>query len=184
MRDIVEQLERSIDSGNYYLSLFMALALPDIAGALDSDDGLASKVKYIDWYERWGRPRFMDVLRDSLPEHAKEHISDMENPLDGESCYLFRCSMLHQGKTVHPKNKYSRIIFIEPGSTTNVAHYGIMNDALCIDLPSFCREMILGVRMWLDAVENTDKYLKNYKDFVQRHPGGLKPFIVGVPVIG
>jgi hypothetical protein len=184
MRLLLDQLEQSLNSGNYYLSLFTALTLPDIAGALDSDTGLAAGAKYKAWYEKWGRPRFMDTVLASVPEHARGYITEMENPLDGEACYLFRCSLLHQGRTVHPKSQYSRIIFIEPGSTSNVVHYGVMNDALCIDLASFCKEMILGVRMWLGEVESTVQYQKNYTDFVKRHPTGLSPYIAGVPVIG
>jgi hypothetical protein len=184
MRLLLEQLENSINSGNYYLSLFTALTLPDIAGALDSNDGLANGAKYKAWYEKWGRPRIMDTVLASAPEHARPYITNIENPLDGEACYLFRCSLLHQGKTVHPKSQYSRIIFIEPGTTSNVIHYGVMNDALCIDLACFCKEMILGVRMWLDEVEGTDQYQKNYANFVKRHPMGMPPYIVGVPVVG
>lgn len=57
-------------------------------------------------------------------------------------------------------------------------------DALCIDLLSFCRELIAGVRAWLSQVENTDLFKVNYEKFVRRHPDGLYPYIGGVPVIG
>ena len=184
MRLLVEQLEHSLESGNYYLSLFTALTLPDIAGAMNSENGLATGAKYKAWYEEWVRPRFWDILKESLPEHAKKHLTKMENPLDGEACYLFRCSLLHQGRTVHPKNKYSRIIFVEPGTTSNTFHYNITNDALNIDLSNFCKEMILGVRMWLNSVEGTELYKKNYENFVKRHDNGLSPYIFGVPVVG
>lgn len=184
MRLLLEQLEQSLCSQSYYMSLFTALSLPDIAGALCSEDGFASGAKYKAWYEAWVRPRFMETVLESVPEHAREFISDMENPLDGESCYLFRCSLLHQGRMEHPKSQFSRIIFIEPGATSNVVHYGIMNDALCIDLDSFCKEVIRGVRLWLDTAESTELYQKNYSKFVKRHPTGLSPFIGGVAVIG
>jgi len=184
MNLLLEQLESSLESKNYYISLFTVLTLPDIAGAMDSENGLSTGAKYKQWFETWVRPRFIDLLLETVPENAKEHISKMENPLDGEACYLFRCSLLHQGKTVHPKNKYSRIIFIEPGATGNTIHYSIMNDALCIDLISFCKEMIMGVRLWLKEVENSELYIQNYKDFVKRHPIGLSPYIAGVPVVG
>ncbi|HAS8570152.1 TPA: hypothetical protein I7778_20775 [Vibrio vulnificus] len=184
MELLVQQLENSLDSGNYYLSLFTALTLPDIAGAMDSDNGLATGAKYKAWYDKWARPRFYEMLVGSLPEHVREHMSEMDNPFDGEACYLFRCSLLHQGRTVHPKNKYSRIIFVEPGATTTTFHYNIMNDALNIDLVLFCREIIAGVRLWLSEVKDTENYQKNYENFVKRHEGGLSPFIVGVPVVG
>ena len=40
------------------------------------------------------------------------------------------------------------------------------------------------IKEWLKEVENTDLYKKNYSKFMMRHPEGLKPYIVGVPVIG
>jgi hypothetical protein len=184
VRTLIDQLEKSLASGQYFLSLFTALTLPDIAGALDAEDGMASGARYAAWYEKWARPRFREAVIASLRPDVRQYIGDLQNPLDGDACYRFRCSLLHQGTTQHPKSPFSRIIFIEPGSTTNVVHYGVVNDALCIDLPSFCREVIAGVRLWLDGVEGAELFKTNYGKFVRRHDGGLKPYIVGVPVVG
>jgi len=184
MRALIEQVESSLDSGLYYLSLFGALAIPDIAGALSSEDGEASGKKYAEWYEVWIRPRFLEVVRASLPENTRQYMKDTENPLSGTMCYLFRCSLLHQGSSQHQKSQYSRIIFIEPGVTTNVVHYGRLNDALCIDLKLFCREVTSGARLWLQDVEQTQHYQQNYERFARRHANGLAPYIVGVPIVG
>ena len=118
-----------------------------------------------------------------MPEHALPYIKDIENPLTGDACYRFRCSLLHQDSSQHSKSPFSRIIFIEPGATTNVIHYGQMTDALCIDLNLFCREIIAGARLWLQAVEYIEQYMKNYEKFVRRHPKGLRPYIAWVPVL-
>lgn len=184
MRTLISQIENSVGSGAYYLSLFGALAIPDIAGALNSEDGGASGTKYAEWYEQWVRPRFAEVVRASVPEHARPYIKDVESPLTGDACYRFRCSLLHQGSSQHPKSPYSRIIFIEPGTTTTVVHYGQLNDALCIDLNLFCREVTSGARLWLHAAEKTGVYQQNYERFARRHAGGIAPYIGGVPVIG
>ena len=184
MRTLIEQVERSMQPGLYYLSLFGALAIPDIAGALDSDDGQANGERYKAWYEEWVRPRFRGKLLEKMPPEVRQYISGLQNPLTGEACYLFRCSLLHQGSSQHPKSPFSRIIFIEPGTTSNVVHYGVLNDALCIDLNCFCIEVLSGARMWLDKVEKTERYKSNYDMFARRHSEGLKPYIVGVPVVG
>lgn len=184
MRTLVEQVERSLQPGLYYLSLFGSLAIPDIAGALDSDDGQASGERYKAWYEEWARPRFREKVLERIPPEARRYIGELENPLTGDACYRFRCSLLHQGSSQHPKSPFSRIIFIEPGTTSNVVHYGVLNDALCIDLNSFCIEMISGAKLWLEKVEKTERYQANYANFARRHPEGLKPYIAGVPVVG
>jgi hypothetical protein len=184
MRSLIDQIEASLGSHLYYLSLIGTLAVPDIAGALSSADGEASGKRYADWYDTWARPRFVEAVRASVPEHARLYVKDIENPLTGDVCYRFRCSLLHQGSSQHSKSLFSRIVFIEPGATTNVIHYGQINDALCIDLNLFCREVIAGARVWLQAVEATEQYVKNYERFARRHPDGLPPYIAGVPVVG
>jgi hypothetical protein len=184
MHALVEQIEASLASRLYFLSLFTSLSVPDIGGALSSENGEASGKKFAAWYEAWVRPRFRENVLARLPLHVRTNVKELENPLDGESCYQFRCSLLHQGSTQHPKSKFQRIIFIEPGATTNVVHYGRMNDALCIDLSSFCTEVLQGARAWLSTHEGDPVVQRNLTRFVQRHPGGLKPYIGGVPVVG
>lgn len=183
MRTLVDQLERSLSSGNYFLSLFTALSLPDIAGALDSANGEASRKKYAQWYEKWVRPRCREKVVAEMPEQSRAYVPADLNPLDGDACYQFRCSLIHQGTTSHRKSPFSRIMFIEPGATSNIVHYGQMNDALWIDLRLFCGEVIAGVRLWLDESEDQEPFLTNYKNFVRRHERGLAPYISGVPVI-
>ncbi len=184
MRTLIEQVERSLQPGLYYLSLFGTLAIPDIAGALDSEDGQANGERYKAWYEEWVRPRFGEKVLEMLPPEARQFVRELENPLTGDACYWFRCSLLHQGSSQHPKSPFSRIIFIEPGVTSNVVHYTITNDALCIDINLFCLEVLLGARMWLDKAEKTERYKSNYDRFARRHPEGLQPYIGGVPVVG
>jgi len=184
MHALVDQVETSLGSGLYFLSLYTSLTIPDIAGALSSENGEASRAKYAAWFETWVRPQFLETVLASVPAEHRQHIKNMENPLTGETCYRFRCSLLHQGSSQHPKSTFNRIMFIEPGATTNVVHYGRMNDALCIDLNLFCREMIAGARLWLKQAEQHALYIKNYERFARRHSNGLPPYIVGVPVVG
>jgi len=185
LRTLIDQIEGSLASGFYYLSLFAALAVPDIAGALDSENGKASGQKYIDWYEKWVRPRFAENTLAAIPEQVRPYIQDLGvSPFSGEACYRFRCSLLHQGSAQHPRSPFTRILFIEPDTTTNVVHYTEINDALAIDLRLFCREVTSGAIRWLDTAESSPRYIQNYERFARRHPMGLAPYIGGVPVVG
>lgn len=184
MRTLLNQLEQSLGSGLYYLSLMATLIIPDIAGALDSANGEASGKKYADWFEQYVRPRFNENVQRSLPKEVAGKVPAIENPLTGEACYRFRCSLLHQGSSQHPRSPFSRIIFIEPGATINVIHYGKSRGALCIDLRLFCHEVLAGARLWLDAVEGTEPFDSNYKKFARRHENGLAPHVTGVPIVG
>jgi hypothetical protein len=165
MRDLLEQIKLGLNNNLYYLSLFAALAIPDICGAIDSDNGEANPDKYKDWFGRYVGDKY-------------------EGCLTAEDCYLFRCSLLHQGSTQHPKSGYSRILFVEPSATTNIFHCNIMNDALNIDVRIFCHDIIEGAKVWLQQHEETELYKKNYGKFIRRYPNGLAPYFVGIPVIG
>lgn len=163
MRNLLRQIETALDSDLYYVALFASLSLPDICGAIESEDGRATKEKYEEWFDKY-------------VGHKCPFIT-------GEDCYRFRCSLLHQGSSQHPKGTYSRVIFVEPSATTNVFHCNILNDALNVDVRIFCADILSGVEQWLQENEGTELYKKNYGKFMRRYPDGLAPYIVGVPVI-
>ena len=163
MRDLLGQIRRASGAGLYYAALFPALALPDICAALESDDGIATAPRYIAWFDKWVAPRYQGWF-------------------SGEDCYAFRCSLLHQGSTQHPRSRYARILFLEPGSGM-VLHNNILNDALNIDVRIFCEDVAAGVEAWLPEAEELPHYRKNRDRFISRYERGLPPYIVGVPVI-
>lgn len=163
MKDFLDQIEAALSGNIYLVALFASLAIPDICGAVDAADGIATKEKYIDWYNK-----------------NASHICCY---LSGEDCYFFRCSLLHQGSSQHQASTYRRVLFVEPGKTTNVFHCNVLNDALNIDLRIFCTELVKSARTWVAKNENTDLFKKNMAKFMQRYPQGLPPYIVGIPVI-
>jgi hypothetical protein len=169
MRDLLRQIETALDANLYYLALFGALTIPDICGAVDSDDGTANRSKYIQWFDEFIGPKY---------RYSSQIF------LSGEDCYHFRCSLLHQGFSQHPRSTYARVIFVEPAATTNVFHCNVLNGALNIDVRIFCKDIIAGAVEWLDKVEGTEHHKKNMERFIQRYPQGLPPYIRGVPVIG
>ena len=164
MEDLLQQIEEGLKHNQYYLSLFVALTIPDICGAHGSEDGKATGQRFKNWFNKYVAPKYSGFL-------------------DGDTCYLFRCSLLHQGLTNHINSRYSRILFIEPRTTSNILHNNIMQDALNIDVNIFCQDIIASAREWLKEVKDTDQFKINFEKFVKRHPTGLAPYIKGVPVI-
>lgn len=172
MRTLIEQIRKAAESRLYYLALMSALTIPDIAGALESANGIANGRRYAAWYERWVRPRLMETR-------------GRENPFSGWQCYGFRCAMLHQARSQRDSDAYSNIMFIEPGHPHYGLHYCLAaNTVLLIQLDEFVGEVLLGCELWLAAIQGTDPFEKNYRHFARRHPDGLAPYIVGGPVIG
>ena len=164
MRDFLTQIKSGLDANLYLLSLFPALTIPDLCGAMSSKDGKANAEKYKTWFDKYVALKYNGFL-------------------SGNDCYFFRCSLLHQGSSQHPNNTYKRVLFVEPSTSTNVFHNNIMNDALNIDVRIFCNDIIEGAEKWLDENEGTELYKKNYDKFMRRYPNGLSPYIVAVPVI-
>lgn len=166
MRDLIKQIRIALeDSRLYYLTLFVCLTIPDICGAMGSNNGGATSKKYKGWFDKYV---------------AQKHSLF----LTSEDCYCFRCSLLHQGSSQHPKSNYSRILFIEPSATTNVLHNNIINDALNIDVLIFCNDILSGAETWLQENEETEDFKRNYNKFMKMYPEGLAPYILGIPVIG
>jgi hypothetical protein len=163
MKDFLNQIHRVLDLNLYYIGLYICLGIPDICGAICSDNGEAKGEKYKQWFDKYVGPKYSGFLT-------------------GEDCYFFRCSFLHQGSSQHPKSTYSRVIFIEPPAR-NVFHCNVINDALNLDVRIFCADIISGAESWLKEYEGTEIYERNYSKFMRRYPNGLHPYIVGVPVI-
>lgn len=165
MRDLLFQIKKGLFSNLYYLSLLAGLVIPDICGAVDSEDGQASQGGYVKWFDKYVAPYYQGLL-------------------SGEDCYYLRCSLLHQGTAFPPSARFTRILFVEPTAIDSVPHCDVIEGALNIDIRRFCQDIIHGVEKWLEEKENTELYKTNMAKFIRRYPEGLPPYITGVPVIG
>lgn len=166
MEDLLKQIKIALDNNLYLIALQATLTLPDICAALSSRNGKTKGDKYIKWYD--------------------ENVT-IKQQLSGNDCYYFRCAMLHQGKMQHKDISYSRVIFLEPYTTSIVLSGNIMScgneKAVTIDLLSFCNEIITCVYTWWNQNKNNDIVKNNYSKMVKCYPNGLPPFIVGAPLI-
>jgi hypothetical protein len=162
MEELFGQIAIAAQNGLYWLALAGALVIPDMCGALDSEDAIAHGHQYIAWFDKFVAPRY-------------------EGFLDGATCYRFRCSLLHQGSTAPNKEgKWNRWIFLEgaPGM-----HCNGLGDALQVDIPTFCGDVVRGANEWLEEVKDTDRFQRNYSAFMRRYPNGLPPYVGGAAVI-
>lgn len=163
MESILQDIEKALDYGLYYIALQSTLALPDICAALESPTGDTSGSQYIDWYDR--------------NVSSKYHIV-----LTGKDCWRFRCSYLHRGSTQDERSSYKRIIFVVPNPKL-IMHNNIINDALNIDINIFCRIIIDAVRNWQITKANDKNYIRNYPNLIRVYPNGLPPYVGGFPII-
>lgn len=164
MEEFLDEIEASYEAGHFYLALFCCLALPDICGAISSADGIASGQKYKVWFDAYVAPKY-------------------EGNFDGSNCYAFRCAALHQGRSAQRNLGYTRVLFLAPTDANRLCmHNNVLNDALNLDVGEFCRDMISAVRIWMHREASNPTFQRNMASFLQRHRGGLPPYIVGVDV--
>jgi prepilin-type processing-associated H-X9-DG protein len=84
MDNFFERVATAAESGLYCFALAGALVIPDLCGALESPDGEAKGSRYIAWFDG----------------HVAHAATGGTPVLDGQTCYRFRCSFLHQGTSI------------------------------------------------------------------------------------
>lgn len=166
--NLINQVALTADNEDlYFVSLMSALAIPDICGALESANGLASGKKYEKWFDVW-------VL--------KKYQIQGTTSLSGSDCYMLRCAALHQGRMTHPNSAHNGVIFLKPGAANAKFHNNILNGYLNIDIYDFCFDMVNSAADWFETVVGTDPFEANFSKSMQVHFSGYGP-IHGVPVI-
>jgi hypothetical protein len=162
MEPILAEIEKALDAGLYYLAVMLAVAIPDICGALESKDGRSGPVQYKAWYDA--------------------HLANRIYDLTADDCYSLRCGVVHQGKFGLAGAQYDRAIFLLPQSKNKMVACQI-GDAYVYSVEHFCKEVIVAVRTWFAAKQNDANVIANMPRLVRVHPNGLAPYIVGEPVI-
>lgn len=163
MEELIRQIRRASDGGQYYLALIGALMLPDICGALGSDDGRASGPKYTAW------------LRARVPEEAG----------DADLIYGLRCSLAHQGRAMPHQGSFP-IAFMYP--SPDVAQLHNLSTVVGSDqvgwlsIPIFVEDVTRGAEQWLGKFGGTATVRRNLQKFARLRPEGLPPHVSG-PVI-
>jgi len=163
MEMVLQEIERALNCGLYYLALVMTLTLPDLCAALESPNGASSGVRYRAWYDA--------------------NLAARYTTLTADDCYNLRCGVVHQGRLGHPHLQYGRVLFTVPNAQRNVFHNNIMNDALNLDTILFCGDVIDSVRRWFATAQGTHNVQTNLPHLVQYRATGLAPYMVGIPLI-
>lgn len=163
LKVILSDIQSCLDNGMFYAAIVLALTLPEVCAALESDDGGGTRGKYKKWYD--------------------EYLSEVYPRITSTDCYSLRCSVVHQGKLGHPGMKYSRVLFTIPDGRGNVFHNNIINDALNLDAARFCSDVMDAAKRWYAAKQGDPNLLKNLPNLVRYRPKGLAPYMVGMPLI-
>ena len=155
LRLLADQMRAAGAGGQYFAALLIALTLPDMCGALASENGRASRSKYRAWLV------------------ANLHVSDDH----AQSIYDFRCSPLHQG-SAHPQSgRGSVTAFIEPTPSSPQLH-NLTTDVNgervgWMSVPMFVEDIAVAVDRWFARYGDTSTVQRNLGRFVKASSGGI-----------
>jgi len=161
MKVITREIEHALDAGLYYLALVSTLTLPDICSALEAPDGETSGPLYKKWCGTW---------LESYPFGPEDFSYSYPKGI-GEDLYYLRCGVVHQGRLGHHKSQYSRVLFTVPNTAQITLHLGEINDALNLDIMSFCHDMINATLRWYTAQQDNAHVKVNLPRLVQYREG-------------
>ena len=147
MNNLLRSIEHSLQTGNHYAALAMALALPDICGWVE-DPNSHSKPRYIKWFEKYLQRKYTLQATDIRPEHIF---------LKGSDCYALRCAYLHEGREDISEQRAQEALeafqfVVTPEGWT--VHMNQTNNTLQLQVDIFCREVVEGATQFLSDMSN------------------------------
>jgi len=135
METLTTEIKNCLLNKLWYAGLVLTLLLPDVCAALEAEDGRTTPERYKSWFDQWVAPKYSSRI------------------LRAEQLYYLRCGVAHQGKFEHPAMKYNRIFFtLRPDGM--FFHCNVLNNALNLDIPLFCKDMVDGVENWYATKQN------------------------------
>ena len=161
MELLINELEFCLSNKMFIVSLNIALTIPDICSALQSENGCTTGKKYANWVDKYISPKY-------------------NQSITGDDVYKLRCASLHQGKFNHDFPKFEKIIFIIPSN--NYLHRLTINNSYALDVFTFITDIIEGYKEWKKDNSLNENVTKNSIESFTFHPKGLSPYIIGLPL--
>ncbi len=165
MERFTQAIDKSIETGNWYSALTLALTIPDICGRLSYPElARKSQKRYEKWFDEY-------VLHHYKSPFHGEGFTFMS----GGDCYALRCALLHEGRDDITSQKarrdvLSRIIFSTTGS-----HRLHINGMLVLNLQAFCSEICQGVESWHEDYQDSSDVQNAIKELLKIHTQGFSP---------
>lgn len=146
MKQLIDSVESSLKTENWYAALITAITLPDIAGKITYPITASGK-RYADWFNKYVGDKYKSQVGAKLIEHTF---------LSGNDCYALRCSFLHEGIS-DIRNQTARDVledfeFVTPPKSGRI-HCNQSDTKLQLQIDLFCNDMLDGIREWLKDIE-------------------------------
>ncbi|EKK4003068.1 hypothetical protein ACN5OL_000147 [Cronobacter sakazakii] len=134
MQRFTDSIRKSLSDQNWFAALFMALAMPDICGAIEAPTELVGS-RYRQWFRKY--------LGLKYENGAAVFTAD--------DCYKFRCKCLHQGLVEKDKNER---FCLSPPVPPHKFHLMNIGGLIQVQIDILCEDICLGVDAWQKDVED------------------------------
>jgi hypothetical protein len=157
------EIERCMDAKLYLAALMMTAALPDICGAMESEDCRAKQSRYESWFN--------------------DNIGSAFNHFGAQQCYSLRCGLLHQGRSeFRTKSQNGRFAFLLPGGIEIGMGKAKQNDNTFMMIKDFVSIFVSKTRQWESKNKQNPIVTKNIQSLVSKKRE-LPPNIRGIDLI-
>jgi hypothetical protein len=154
MLHLVEGVRHAITGKSHYAALGLALALPDIAGWVETPSPPGGRGNSQARYSRWFTANVQPTYTSRIGANREEHVF-----LNGDDCYALRCAYLHSGEfdTTDQRARKALDEFVFIVCPLGVSfHRNQSNRRLQLEVPTFCEDMARAVEKWIPTLTDAD----------------------------
>lgn len=188
MQRFVDSIRKSVQDKNWFAAIFMALAMPDVCGSLETPGNGNVGERYRRWFNQYLKAKY-DIETDwelrllCSPETAqrmmenaqfadyieqqKRTIRDRSQRFTADDCYKFRCACLHSGVA---KRDRGPINLTPPLASTGVVHMNIVNGDLQLQIDIFCEDVCQAVELWAENNKENADIQKRINELIEVSP--------------
>lgn len=163
MQQLLSGVEDCLMKGNWFGAVFIAISLPDICGATEGRVK-GNGPRYKDWFNRYLKSRydaesFYDYLSIVQPDTILRIPEDLKQnwkrkppavAFTAEDCWSLRNACLHEGVD---ETRLRQFKLTTPVRENHHTHMNLLNGILQLDVVQLCRDIVEGVRRWLDDMK-------------------------------
>lgn len=162
MDDIFDQIMGTLNAGFPYAAIALALSVPDICANLQTTKDASTgrqKARYLQWYRTNLATNFPEITEDDF--------------------YSLRNGVVHTG-TFGSSKQYARIVF----GVANQFGSARVDDLLIYETKWFCETIVRAAATWYESAKSDANVVSNIGRLVRPRKDGLRPYVIGMPLIG
>lgn len=161
MERFISAVRFSLETGNWYSALFLALTMPDICCRLASENNKTNGLKYAAWFNKFVGSKYQHVFPGGF---------GLMVFMSGDDCYALRCAMLHGGEADVTSQRVKSLVN-SFHFTTSTGHCNRVDNLLQVDVSIFCNDICDGVLQWYAGFKDRTDFKEKIDSLIVVHTG-------------